>query len=134
MKPCRHISQHRELNTQTEMTFFTTYDETYRDPRPKIQTSGSSTRRSCSAKQTTPASEKISRPATSGTIPKPDLSSFSISGSPLHVPVLKHSSMSGNVTANNSAPKSGHVDILKIDDICDKCNKIKSGCACEQTI
>ncbi|XP_060582240.1 uncharacterized protein LOC132738679 isoform X3 [Ruditapes philippinarum] len=81
MKPCRLISQHRELDTQTDMTLITTYTETFQDPRLKR----SRTRRSFSAMQKKPTLEKIPRPVTTGAIPKPNLSSYPVLSKPMSV-------------------------------------------------
>ncbi|XP_045190688.1 microtubule-associated protein 6 homolog isoform X2 [Mercenaria mercenaria] len=129
MKPCRHISQHRELDTNSVMTFFTTYDETYRNPRPKKPSSGSATsvsghRRSCSAKSVPAEQTKTSRPATSKSIPAPDLSS---------APVLNSRPASADAPANNSLINR-HVDILTVNPCCDQCAKSKQECTCVQNI
>lgn len=129
MKPCRHTSQHRELDTGTGMTFVTTYNENFRMVRPKSTPSaataehGSAKQRSVSAMAGTADSLSTYRP---NKIPTPDLKI-----TPGNI-LTEQASLKPDAWANNSAQTGqGQVDILKIYHTCDKCKMKEDECKCK---
>ncbi|KAH3789512.1 uncharacterized protein LOC127841248 [Dreissena polymorpha] len=80
LKPCRHISEHRKLNTDKKMLFSTTYTDNYKHQRPKSTpsaavsgTSVSGKVRSLSAHPVVKISPSTVPLVSAGKIPIPDL-------------------------------------------------------------